>query len=258
MEVSQKVEEENERLKIELDEIRLSLSKLQTVANSLESKCPFPQSDSNAPSTNSGSHASFDVPNSNNSSVFQEDTGPNERDRSLIVNGIRESYMGNLKLVVKDFAREVGCTLDVEDIESVYRIGTFNCKIKAPRPVKVILKDPIKRDQIFLFKARLRFSAVFKGLKILKEEHRELRVRGAILQQAATIARDLGHNVYARPGSVNIDGCEYDIEKIDEIPSIFRRDRQVPISPRDANEWDKNRKRAERVEIVGHSMQKVS
>ena len=121
-----------------------------------------------------------------------------------------------------------------------------------------MFNDPIKRDQIFIFKARLRYSPVFKGIKIHKEEHRELRVRGAILQQAATIARSMGHTVQARPSCIEIDGSEYTIENIEEIPSIFRRERQVPISPRSSTEWDKNRKRAERVHLVGTSLQKVS
>ena len=257
MEIAQRVEQDNAKMKLELDELKVSLGKLQNITESLEQKCQPPQMEG---SSLGASQSSFENINSNKSSTSNlfQDVGGNELDRTLIVNGVRESFRGDLKLVVKDFAREVGCTLTVDDIESVYRIGPFNCKIKAPRPVKLVLKDPVKRDQIFLFKARLRFSPVFKGIKVHKEEHRELRVRGAILQQAATIARGMGHTVYARPGSIDVDGCEYNIENIEEIPSIFRLERQVPISPRTSNEWDKTRKRAERVHIVGTSLQKLS
>ena len=52
--------------------------------------------------------------------------------------------MGDLKLVLQDFAREIGSNLAIDEIESVYRIGVYNCRIKAPRPVKVVFKDPIK------------------------------------------------------------------------------------------------------------------
>ena len=68
----------------------------------------------------------------------------------------------------------------------------------------------------------------------------------------------MGHSVQARPGSIEIDGSEYTIENIEELPSVFRRERQVPISPRFLTEWNKNRRRAERVHIVDTSLQKVS
>ena len=79
----------------------------------------------------------------------------NVLERSLIVNGIRENFMGDLKLVVVDIANGLDSKLNVAKVEAVYRIGPYNCKSKIPRPVKVVLHDPIKRDQIFFFKARL-------------------------------------------------------------------------------------------------------
>ena len=263
MEISHQVERENVKMKTELEEIRISMGKLKTATDSLESKCQIPLFDQNvtgATGTQNSTENSSDFSSnhrSSNSSIFQ-DMGSTELDRTLIVNGVRESFMGNLKLVVKDFANNIGCGINVEEIENAYRIGPYNCKSKTPRPVKVIFKDPIKRDQIFLFKARLRFSGVFKGLKIHKVEHRELRVRGAILQQAATAAREMGHHVLARPGSINIDGCEYSIDCIDEIPAIFRKEKTIPVSPRMLTAFEKARKRAERVEIVGLSLQKLS
>ena len=218
--------------------------------------------DSSASSIHNGSQASSDHTfshHSSNSSIPNEETSSDhERARSLIVNGVRESFMGDLKLVVKDIANEIGCALTVNDIENVYRIGQFNCKSKIPRPVKVVFKDPIKCDQIFLFKSRLRLSRFFKGLKIHKVEHRELRVRGAILQQAATAARDMGHHVFARPGIINIDGCEYTIDGIDEIPSKFRKERAIPINPRVLTDYEKATRRAEKVDIVNGAMQKLS
>ena len=256
MEMTQREEIENGRMQIELEELRSALSKLQTETETLEKKQNFSASNSSASGASGISQQNFDLPSSDNSGIFQ-DVGGNDRDRTLIVNGIRESFMGNLKLVVTDFANEIGCKLNIDDIESLYRIGPFNCKIKAPRPVKVVLKDPVKRDQIFYFKTRLRLSTVFKGIKVHKEETQRVESSRCNLA-AATIARDLGHEVYARPGSVNIDGCEYNIEHIDEIPSAYRRDRQVPVSPRETMEWNKARKRAERVEWVGTSLQKLS
>ena len=68
----------------------------------------------------------------------------------------------------------------------------------------------------------------------------------------------MGHHVLALPGSLNIDGCEYSIENIDAIPMDFRKDKNTPISPRMITDFEKARKRAQRVDMVRQSLQKLS
>ena len=53
-----------------------------------------------------------------------------------------------------------------------------------------------KRDQVLYFKSRIRFSPVFSDIKVNKEEHKDLRVKHAMLRQAALSARAAGqcHN----------------------------------------------------------------
>ena len=90
---------------------------------------------------------------------------------------------------------DIGVPLVLNDIESVYRIGTKLDTCKQPRPVKLILKDQTVRDQIYHFKLRLRHSTTFKMVMIHKEERKDVRVRMAKLKQISLTAKKMGHRV---------------------------------------------------------------
>ena len=109
MEISQRVEQENSKMKIELEDLKLALSKLQRETESLENKFSTPFFENTMPGEHSTSQSSFETASSSRSNAYGifQDSGSSELDRTLIVNSIRESFRGDLKLVVKDFAREM-------------------------------------------------------------------------------------------------------------------------------------------------------
>ena len=71
--------------------------------------------------------------------------------KSLIVNGLRETRHENLGEILLHCVNDIGIPLGPNDIENVHRIGKFDRTNKPPRPVKLVLKDQTKRDQILIF-----------------------------------------------------------------------------------------------------------
>ena len=69
------------------------------------------------------------------------------------------------------------------DIENVYRIGKFDRNRSRPRPVKLVLFEQTVRDQIFLFKSRLRFSELYKDVRVNKEAPKDVRIKIAKCKQ---------------------------------------------------------------------------
>ena len=114
------------------------------------------------------------------------------------------------------------------DIENVYRIGKFDRNRSRPRPVKLVLFDQTVRDQIFLFKSRLRFSELYKDVRVNKEEPKDVRIKIAKLRQAGQAARKMGHKVQTRPGGIIIDGMRYSASNLEDIPAKFMT--EVPPS----------------------------
>ena len=182
--------------------------------------------------------------------------------KSLIIDGVLENRQEDLTEIILHSVNEIGVLLSPEDIDDVYRIGKPNPNRKWPRPVKLTLKDQTKRDQIFIFKARLRFSETFKGLRISKEERKDVRVRAAKLRQAGLSATKLGHKVEARrPGEIRIDGIIYNTLTLKEIPLKFMHEaneiRDPPQNSRRLSLFERCRTRAKNVIMVGHSLQKT-
>ena len=124
---------------------------------------------------------------------------------------IEEPNMGR-SIILSDIAREIGIPMRPADIEKVFRIGDWDPRNPRPRLVKCVFYNELKRDQVFYFKARLRFSLIFKAIKINKEEHKDLRMKSAMLRQAAILAREARRFVYQRPDSISIDGVTYTLE----------------------------------------------
>ena len=131
-----------------------------------------------------------------------------------------------MKLLVLDCVNDIGLNLKPEEIEIVYRIGDPNEKRAWPRPIKCVLYDVLRRDQILYVKSRLRHSLGFKFVKINKEEHKERRIKGSILRHSTLIARNEGRRVFQKEDRVVIDGTAYTLENIEDIPQQFRRSQQ--------------------------------
>ena len=146
--------------------------------------------------------------------------------RSIILSNVRERQGESLKLLVLDCVNNIGLNLKHEEIEIVFQIGDPNKKRAWPRPIKCVLYDELRRDQILYFKSGLRYSLGFKYVKINKEEHKEKRIKRAILRHAALIARNEGIRVFQKEDRVIIDGTAYTLENIEDIPQKFRRCQQ--------------------------------
>ena len=264
------IEKENASFRIELEDLRATIERLQQPSVSDRSS-PSPSdavadsrpisriSDSDRTSHWSGSGGSFRSFNSNPTSTQCERPETHEGlnrssniDRSIILSNIKEHHGESLKLMVLDCVNDIGLNLKPEDIEMVYRIGDESEKRAWPRPVKCVLYDPLRRDQILYFKSRLCHSPVFKDVRINKEEHRELRIKNAMLRHAALIARREGRYVYQKEDHVVIDGTSYTHENIDDIPSRYRRNPDI-----DQDMTMPKKARACNVKIVGPSIQKL-
>ena len=78
-----------------------------------------------------------------------------------------------------------------------------------------------------------------------------------MLRQAAILAREAGRFVYQRPDSISIDGVTYTLEHTDRIPPEYKgpssMDGLEPLTP-----VLKARTRAENVNMIGNSMQKLA
>ena len=84
---------------------------------------------------------------------------------TLIIDRIKENAQENLKQIMLHCINEIGVPVTPEDIVNVERIGRFSKNRKWPHQVKITLTDETKRDQIYIFKKRLRFSVAFGALK---------------------------------------------------------------------------------------------
>ena len=182
-------------------------------------------------------------------------TSPSNMNRSIILSCIREHKGENLKLIVLDCVNDIGLNLKPEEIECVYRIGDENAKRTSPRPVKCVLYDVVRCDQILYFKRRLRQSLVFNEVMINREEHKELRVKSAMLRHAALMARRDGRYVYQKPDRIVIDGNTYTLDTVDTIPPHYKRNPKVET---DLTDYDRARDRAQHVTIVGPLLKRLS
>ena len=109
--------------------------------------------------------------------------------RALIIDGIHETRGENLGEIILHCINDIGVKLAHDDIEEVFRIGKRDTSRQWPRPIKLVLKDQLIRDQIFIFKARLRFSHVFKNVRVNKEQRKDVRIKIAKLRQASQAAK---------------------------------------------------------------------
>ena len=267
------LEKENAVFRVELEDLRATIEKLQNPSASnmsslslsgavADSRPNSQNSDSDRTSNWSGSGGSLSLYYTDSNLSQQEHAEVNEApesmgrlNRSIILSNVREREGENLKLFVLDCVTEIGVSLKPEDIETVYRIGDESEKRAWPRPVKCVLYDVIQRDQILHFKSRLRYSHAFKEVKVNREEHKELRVKSAMLRHAALIARREGRYVFQKEDRVIIDGTAYTLETTDDIPHRYQRN---PNNDIDLSLAEKARTRAQHVVMVGHSLQKLN
>ena len=181
--------------------------------------------------------------------------------RSLIIDGLCETRHENLGEVLLHCINDIGVYLGPNDIENAFRIGKNDQTRKWPRPIKLILRDQTKRDQIFIFKARLRFSTHFRDVRVNKEQRRDIRVRAAKLRQAGLTAKKLGHTVVFKQGEVKIDGRTYTAQTFSEIPDSFLTEanqiKNAPLNVRRLSLLKKCKTIANNVIMVGPSLQKT-
>ena len=206
------------------------------------------------------------------SSVFSEGGAglpkidPNRQNayRSLIIDGVLENARENLAAICLNFVREMGIQIDPDDTEVAFRLGRHDPTKRRPRPVKLVLKHEIIRDQIFHFKLRLRMSKIFNSFQISLEK--EMRVKLGILKRAATNARAQGSEFFSSVYRIKIDGVEYDTEHVKDIPGIFLDDAERHISGsvpepllniRRLTVYARARKTSEKAIEVGTGLQKT-
>ena len=147
------------------------------------------------------------------------------------------------------------------DIENVFRIGKVDKNRSRPRPVKLVLADQTVRDQIFLFKARLQFSELYKDVRINKEEPKDIRIRITKLRQAGQSARKQGHRVKMKPGEIIVDGVSFNTSNLDDIPQKFmteaNKSKSPPQNTRRMSLSQTCRTRSNATIMVGPSLQKT-
>ena len=159
------------------------------------------------------------------------------------------------------------CINDIEiqigpnDIEKVHRIGKFDRNSKRPRPVKLVLRDQTKRDQILIFKRRFRNSNKFSDIMVNKEQRKDLRVKAAKLRQAALAAKNMGHEVEMFEEEIKIDGVKYSTFTLNHIPPEFMVEanqiKNAPINTRRLSLFDKCTTKAANIIMVGPALQKT-
>ena len=181
--------------------------------------------------------------------------------RSVILDGINEDKNESLRDIVKECLNDIGIPLAQADIENVYRIGKPKKNRSRPRPVKLVLGNQTVRDQIFLFKARLRFSEVYKEVRINKEEPKDIRIKIAKLRQAGQLAIKMGHTVETRQGSVIIDGRSFNVSNVDDIPQKFMmgatKSKSPPLNGRRLSLARRCRTASNETIMVGRAIQKT-
>ena len=182
---------------------------------------------------------------------------------SLILDGIWESRQENLEEIGHHYVNGIGVQLTIDDIESVYRLGTWSEGRRQPRPVKLILRDQTTRDQILHFKLRLRHPPLFKSVMIHKEERKDVRVRMAKLKQIAQTAKKMGHTVICNFNicQIKIDGVVYTTITLDRVPEKFKTDlrhqKSPPVNHRRLTTVQKCHTKSNSVIMVGPSLQKT-
>ena len=219
--MTKSIETENQRLNHDLDDLKSKFVELQTLvtdtdmlsSNELGGACGGCKCRSEASSTTS--------------SVFSDSVPPpvlpnrQNANRSLIIDGVLERPFENLAAFSHRFVTDMGITISPDDIEVAFRLGRPNRSKPLPRPVKLVLKSEIIRDQIFYFKKRLRQSKIFSSFQLSLDLVRDVRVKMGILKRAANNARSLGREVYSQPHQIKIDGNEYDLSDINKIPNVY-------------------------------------
>ena len=287
---TQELDQQNSNLNKRMQELRTDFEQLKTIySNSFENSASFanpvstsssfsnPSSLSGYPSTPPSRLSIYpNISQSTQSAQNSCDPGPDhinwdnnnpdafymygDTSKTLIVDGVVEARHENLGEIMFQCINEIGIPLKPTDIEEVARIGKFNHGKKWPRPVKVTFRNQTTRDQVLIFKSRLRFSETFSELRINIEQRKDLRVKAAKLRQAGLTARKMGYKVDIKPGQVKINGINYSTETLDSIPQIFMKDaNQV----RDKHEnsahnppSQKCRTESSKVIMVGTSLQK--
>ena len=184
-----------------------------------------------------------------------------DTNKSLIVNGLRETRHENLGEVLLHCINDIEIQIGPNDIEKVHRIGKFDRKSKRPRPVKIVLRDQTKRDQILIFKRRFRNSDKFSDIRVNKEQRKDLRVKAAKLRQAALAGKNMGHEVEIFEEEIKIDGIRYSTFALDRIPLEFMVEanqiKNAPINVRRLSLYDKSTIKAYNVIMVGPALQKT-
>ena len=219
----------------------------------------FPSQDSTDKCSNCSSHSNASA----NAYPNNADTSRFDKNRSLIIDGIVEFPNENLKALSLHFINEMGVKLVPDDIVNVFRLEKPDRSRARPRPVKLVLKDALIRDQIYHFKTRLRKSKLFSTFKLSLDQEKDVRVRQGILKRAANTARAMGLEVFSSPNQIRIDGVEYDSMNVDKIPPIYLPDENptIPLEPLNVRRltiFEKCRKIAENAIKIGTSMQKTS
>ena len=187
--------------------------------------------------------------------------------RSVILDGLKVGQNEPLRDLVQDCINDMGIPITQADIENVYRIGKPDKNRPRPRPVKLVLVDQTVRDQIFLFKARLRFSDLYKEVSVNKEEPRDIRIKIAKLRQAGQSAKQMGYKVETKPGEVVINGVRFNMSNLEDIPLKFMTEAnkskpksKSKSSPKNAHElsfYRKCRTTSSATIMVGLSLQKT-
>ena len=260
------MENENKRLENELSDMKMKFDDLQNLVEETESSV-------NSDFTNKCDRCSnYDENAASGGSVFSDEgaVGPENEPkqlnafRSLIIDGVLEHQNENLAVLCPRFIREIGIKIDPDDIEVAFRLGRRDPKRPRPRAVKLVLNSELIRDQVYHFKKRLRLSRIFSSFQISYDLEKNMRVKHGILKRAATIARSQGKEVYSTPYRIKIEGVEYDITHLDEIPDQYRdanSDETVPKEPplniRRLTVFERARNTSDRAIKIGTGLQKT-
>ena len=176
--MNEHIDTETQRLSRELEDVKLRFSELQTIVDSIDTTSLSVNSGSvNTHSNNCSKCQNCSEDSSSTGSVFREEGAgvqppPITQNRlnsyrSLIIDGVLEYQYENLAALCLHFVRDMGIRIDPDDIEVAFRLGKPDRSKSRPRPVKLVLKSEVLRDQIFHFKLRLRKSKLYKSLQVM-------------------------------------------------------------------------------------------
>ena len=266
---SQTTEMNNKIQELKSDFQNLKTLSERTMANSAIN-LPFTQEASSRstfpnPSTPDSSSSYSNFSDLNPDSHLETETDPlymyGDTTRTLILEGINETHRENLGEISIRCMNDIGIPLNWDDIEDVYRIGKSVKNRKWPRPVKLTIKDPSIRNQIFYYKSRFSLSMKFKSVRVHKEERKDLRIKAAKLRQAGLSAVNQGHSVEFRPTHISIDGVKYNSLALHKIPDKFMEKanevRSQPVNKELLTNFEKCRTITGHAIMVGLSLQKT-